>query len=161
MTDARWWKPVADQLRHTVPRERVLLAAPPERTPPEVAHPMPERRERPAIGGHRIIGEVASDDLPQPRALDRDRLMHAPPKLLLHLLELGTSPIGPGNPLEEEPSLAGPAADVCEPEEVEGFRFGQAPARSACSRMAAELDQSGLVRIELQGELFQPRLHRL
>jgi hypothetical protein len=36
-----------------------------ERSPPEIGHIMPERRERPAIGRDRIVGEVASHDLPQ------------------------------------------------------------------------------------------------
>ena len=98
MTDVGWWEPVADQPRHTVPRECILLAASPERAPPEVSHPMPERRERPDVGQHRIIGEMAGDHLLQPCSLDRDRLTHASPKLNLQFHALGTSPIGPGDP---------------------------------------------------------------
>jgi hypothetical protein len=46
---------------------------------------MPERRERPAIRGYRIIGEVACYDLPQPASLIRDSLVHSLPQL--HLCE--------------------------------------------------------------------------
>src|SRR5215471_273994 len=53
------------------------IAAPPERSPPEIGHIMPERREHPAIARDRVVGEVASYDLPQPFPLLRDRLMHS------------------------------------------------------------------------------------
>src|ERR1700738_855938 len=75
MKDARRGKPVSDQLRHAFPCEPSFLAAPPERAPPEIGHIMPERRERPAISRDRIVGEVASHDLPQPFPLLWDRLM--------------------------------------------------------------------------------------
>ena len=41
--DARLGKPDIDELRHTLPCEAVLLAAPPERSSPEVGHVVPER----------------------------------------------------------------------------------------------------------------------
>lgn len=43
MKDARRGKPAGDQLRHPVPREAVLLTAPPKRATPEVSYVMPER----------------------------------------------------------------------------------------------------------------------
>ena len=49
---------------------------------------MSERRKRPAIGRHRIVGEVAGYDLPQPSPLLRDRLVHPAPKLRLDVLQL-------------------------------------------------------------------------
>jgi hypothetical protein len=69
MKDAWLGKPVIDQLRHAIPCETALLTAPPERSPPEVGYMMSERRKRPAIGRHRIVGEVAGYDLPQPSPL--------------------------------------------------------------------------------------------
>src|SRR5215510_13202805 len=75
--DARRGKPVSDQLRQAFPCEPAFLAAPPERSPPEIGHIMPERRERPAIGRDRVVGEVASHDLPQPFPLLWNRLMHS------------------------------------------------------------------------------------
>ncbi len=41
--DARLGKPDIDELRHTLPCEAVFLAAPPERSSPEVGHVVPER----------------------------------------------------------------------------------------------------------------------
>ena len=41
--DARLGKPNVDELRHTLPCEAVFLAAPPERSSPEVGHVVPER----------------------------------------------------------------------------------------------------------------------
>ena len=63
----RGGKPVSDQLSHALPSEPepAFLAAPLERSPPEIGHIMPERRERPAIARDRVVGEVASHDLPQ------------------------------------------------------------------------------------------------
>src|SRR5271157_3782855 len=40
---ARLGKPDIDELRHTLPCEAVFLAAPPERSSPEVGHVVPER----------------------------------------------------------------------------------------------------------------------
>src|SRR6516164_11283739 len=63
MKDARSGKPVVGQFRHPIPREAVLLGAAPERSTPEVGHIMPERRERPAICGYRIVSEMACHSL--------------------------------------------------------------------------------------------------
>ena len=41
--DARLGKPDIDELRHTLPCEAVFLAAPPERSSPEIGHVVPER----------------------------------------------------------------------------------------------------------------------
>src|SRR6195256_2891860 len=81
--DARRGKPGVGQFRHPIPREAVFLAAPPKRSTPEVGHVMPERRERPAICGYRIIGEVACNDLPQTVSLSWDSLVHSLPSSAL------------------------------------------------------------------------------
>jgi hypothetical protein len=43
MKDTRRGKPAVGQFRHPIPREAVLLAAPPKRSTPEVGNVMPER----------------------------------------------------------------------------------------------------------------------
>ena len=43
MQNTRRGKPAVDQFRHPIPREAVLLAAPPKRSTPEVGNVMPER----------------------------------------------------------------------------------------------------------------------
>src|SRR5262249_60270498 len=47
-----------------------------------------------------------------------------------------------------------------EAQELEGFRFSQPALRSSGRRMAAKLDQAGLVRVEGQRRILQPFAHR-
>lgn len=58
MKDARGGQPVAGDLRHSVPRHPVALASPPETSPPQISDVV-ERPERPVVGGHRVVREVA------------------------------------------------------------------------------------------------------
>src|SRR5215469_9630516 len=106
MKDARSGKPVVGQFRHPIPREAALLATPPERSTPEVGHVMSERRERPTIGGYRIVSEMACHDLPQPVTLIWDSLVHSQPQLRLDFLELRLHAVAPGLPLKLEESPA-------------------------------------------------------
>src|SRR5271157_1683586 len=48
-----------------------------------------------------------------------------------------------------------------ETKEVEGFRFAEPALLAPGRRMAAKLDQAGLVRMKLQSELLEPRSHRI
>src|SRR5262249_53680978 len=106
MKDARRGKPVVDQLRHTLPCEPVFLAAPPERSSPEVGYTVPERRERPAIGWARNVGEVAGRYLPQPLSLFWYRMVHSTPQLCLDVLQLGPHAVASGLPLKLEGAAA-------------------------------------------------------
>ncbi len=49
---------------------------------------LPEYHERPEVGWHCVVVEIAIDDIPQPFPLNSDRLVQAPPHLLLNHLEL-------------------------------------------------------------------------
>jgi hypothetical protein len=51
MKDARFWEPVVRQLRHSCPREPILLAATPQRTPPKIGDMVPER-----VQSTRLVG---------------------------------------------------------------------------------------------------------
>ena len=53
--------------------------------PPASCDLVPERLQCMTIGRHRVVVEVAADDLPQPFALFGNRLVHAPPQRLLDL----------------------------------------------------------------------------
>ena len=66
MENDRFREKVVRQLRHPFPRDPILLAASPQRAPPEVGHMMPEHAECASIGRHCVIVEVATEDLPQP-----------------------------------------------------------------------------------------------
>jgi hypothetical protein len=63
MKDMWLGEPSVSKVRDAIPCEAVPLAASPKRAPPEVAHPVSERRERPAVGGNSKVGEVAGYDL--------------------------------------------------------------------------------------------------
>jgi hypothetical protein len=60
-----------------------FLAASPQRSLPEFGDEEAERGQRPTVGRHGVVVEVALDDLSQPFPLDRDRLMLSPTQLLL------------------------------------------------------------------------------
>ena len=53
------------------------------------------------------------------------------------------------------------AADEREAQEVEGLRFAEPALCAPDRRKAAELDQAGLLRMQRQRKLLQPRAHRV
>ena len=122
---------------------------------------MPERRERPTVCGYRIIGEVACNDLPQPVSLIWDSLVHSLPQLRLDFLELRPHAVAPGLPLKLESSPSRFAADEGEAQESEGLRSADTAFLVVGRRMAAELNQAGLVRMERQRECLEPLTHRI
>jgi hypothetical protein len=53
------------------------------------------------------------------------------------------------------------AANELEAQEGEGFRFAETAPFTICRRMAAKLEQAGLLRMQRQCELLQPVAHRI
>src|SRR5258705_3734084 len=102
MEGIRFREPIFGQLRNLLPSRAVFLTASPERSLPEFGDEEAECSQRPTVGRHGVIVEVALDDLSQPFPLDRDRLVPALPQLLLDGLQLRPHPVSPGFPLEEE-----------------------------------------------------------
>src|SRR3979411_171154 len=82
MKDTGFGEPVVGQPRDTFPGCAVFLAASPQRSLPEFGDEEAERGQRPTVGRHGMIVEVALDDLSQPFPLDRDRLVPALPQPL-------------------------------------------------------------------------------
>jgi len=83
----------------------------------------------------------------------------APHQLDLQLFELGAHPVGPCVPPQLELATAAAAADVPQPQEVEGLRLAE-PAPSPVLRCkAAELDQARLLRMQCQRKLRQSSSH--
>ena len=109
---------------------------------------VPERGQRPRIGGHGVVVEVALDDIPQPLSLSGYRLVHAPPHLRFDHLELRSHAVRPGLPFDLEFTRSGRAADEREAQEVEGLRFAEPAPLAVFRREASKLDQPGLLRIE-------------
>jgi hypothetical protein len=145
--DAGFWEEVVGQLLDPFPGEAILLAAPPKRAPPEAGNMEPEGRKCREVCRHCVVSKEAGDDLPQPRSLHWDGLMHSLPQFAFYLLELGRHAIASGLPLEEEVPSARFTAEEREAQEVEGFRFAEPALLSSGRRMAAELDQASLFRM--------------
>src|SRR5229473_913153 len=144
---------------HSLPREAVLLATPPQRAQPDALHMIVECSQCRAVGRHGMIGEEASDHLLEPSPLLRDRLMHPPSQFLLDLPERCPHAIAPCCPFDKELSTAVAFTDEGKAEKVEGLRFSEPAMSASFRRKAAELDQAGLVRIERQRELLEPLAH--
>src|SRR5215831_15077270 len=73
--DDRFWEPGVHQLGHPCPGDPILVAATPQRAPPEVSDMVPEHVQCARVGRHCVIVEVAADDPPQPLPLFGDRLV--------------------------------------------------------------------------------------
>src|SRR5271165_958999 len=159
--EARFGEPMIGELPDPLPGHAVLLAAPPERAPPEVHDVVSERCDGSHVGRDGVVVEEAGDHLLEPCALLADRPVHPPPQLRLHFLELRPHAVAPALPLDLELAGAGLAADVGESEEGEGLRFALSALFTVRRRKAAELDQAGLVRMERQRERLEPRSHRI
>src|SRR5258708_12736192 len=145
--------------RHPIPREAVFLAAPPKRSTPEVGHVMPERRERPAIFGYRIIGEVACNDLPQPVSLSWDSLVHSLPQLSLDFLQLCPHAVAPGLPVKLKGAPSRFSSDEGEAQASEGFRSADTALLATAIRVTSDSNQARLVRVERQRECLEPLVH--
>src|SRR6266487_7055805 len=125
MEDKRFREPLVDQLLYSFPREAVPLAAPPEHAKPEMGDVVTEPCKCATIRRHRMIVEVACNDLLQPLSLFGNWLMHPLSQFLLNLLKLSLHAVPPGLPLDQEVTAPGFAADEGKPQEVEGLRFAK------------------------------------
>jgi hypothetical protein len=88
-------------------------------------------------------------------------MVHLASQLRLDVLELGSHAVAPGLPLKLEAPLAGSTADVDKAQEHKGLRLAKAARSAIGRRMASELNQAGLVRMERQRELLKSRSHRI
>jgi hypothetical protein len=98
---SRFREPVGSEAVRPFPHEAVFLAAAPKRAIPEPYHVAMERCDCRAVRGNRVIGEVSSDDLPQPTSLFGYRLMQALAQLLLDLGELRPHAVAPALAVDE------------------------------------------------------------
>ena len=80
--------------------------------------------------------------------------MHTPPQLDLDPLQRRLHALANRLPKHHEPTLPRLPADMLEAEEIEGLRLAQTSALSVRRRMASELDQPRLFRVQLQLELL-------
>jgi len=154
--DARPGKPVVSEHVNPGPGSVSLLATSAKLTSPSVYHPVPELHQGMAVGRDGVIPEVSADDLFEPSPLLADRLVHLLTQFLLDLLELCPHAVAPSLPVNQEASTASFAANKGKAQEIEGLRLPEPAPLAVCCRMASELDQPGLLRVERQRELPHP-----
>ncbi len=82
------------------------------------------------------------------------RVSDHPPYRLLDLPDLLPQPIPNGVPQDQESSAFPRSTDVGEAEEVEGLRFAKPLCLAIALREPPELDDPGLLRMQLQPELL-------
>ena len=156
VADAGRRQPAVDEPPHALPGQPGLLAASPERAVPEPTDPVAEEGYRRGVHGHAVVAHVPANDRAEPSPHLGDGVVQAPPKLGLHLLQLGLQPLAHRLPQHREPSVAPLlSADVREAEEVEGLGLALTSAPPVRRRERAELDEARLVRVQLQGELAE------
>ena len=102
MKDTGLRKKVISQLFDPAPGHPILLAPTSERAAPKIGDAMPECMQCTTIGRHRVVHEVAVDDVGKPFPLFGDRLVSAPHHLLLDLPELVAHAVTSGFSLQGE-----------------------------------------------------------
>src|SRR6476620_3996856 len=109
MKDVRFREPLVDQLLYPFPRDAISMAAPPEHAKPEMGDVVMEPCKCATIRRHRMVVEVACNDLLQPLSLFGNWLMHPLSQFLLNPLKLSLHAVPPGLPLDQDvtaPALA-------------------------------------------------------
>ena len=154
MADMGRRKPSADESLHTLPLDASLLAPSFERVMPEVADREAEVSQCVPVARHSEVSDMPTHNGLQPLDDFRNRVMHKPPQLDLDPLQRRLHAPANRLPKHHEPTRPRLAADVLEAEEIEGLRLTQTSAFSVGRRMASELDQSRLFRVQFQLELF-------
>ena len=135
------------------------LAATDENIPPESVDALSEGAQLTDIPGNSMVLVVASDHPPKPCTNLTDTIMLPAEKLNLDGLQLRNHSLFRRNPPDGEGiGLVASPTVVGEAQEREGLRFPFTPLFPLVGCIAPELDQPGLVRVEVQAELPQPFL---
>src|SRR5439155_25463991 len=123
---------------------------------PQPTNSLTEDAQRPAVQWHAVVTNVPHHDRAQVGALLRDGVMHAPPELVLHFLELGEHAPSHRLSKHDEPSVAGFPAAVRLPEEVEGSGLRTPTVAPLPLGEAPEGQQAGFVGVQFQAEPGKP-----
>src|SRR5947209_6585138 len=141
MADARSWQPSVGYRDHPSPVDLTVLAAATEHPFPAADDLVSEPHECTIVRRHRVVVEIAVDDISQPFPLVGDQPVHAPRKLRLDRLQLRFHAVPAGPSFDQEFPVPAFAADECEAQEVEGLRLPEAAPLTVLRREATELDQ--------------------
>jgi hypothetical protein len=154
MADMGRRKPAADEPLHSLPLDASILTSPFKSAVPEVTDREAKVGQSVPIPRNSEVSEMPAHNGLQPLADFRNRIMHTPPQLGLDAQQRGLHALANRVPKHHEPSLLRLPADVLEAEEIEGLRLAQTSAFQVRRRMASELDQPRLFRVQLQLELL-------
>jgi hypothetical protein len=152
MADMGRRQPAADEPLHSFPQNATVLAPASQDVVPEVAHSETRASQSVPVARHSEVSDMPAHHGLQPLADFRNRVMHAPPQLDLHLLQFGLHSFANRLPKHQKPSLLRLPANMLEAEKIEGLRLAQTSPLSVRRRMASELDQPRLFRVQFQLE---------
>ena len=158
MADMGRRKPAADEPLHTLPLDAAILTPPFKSTMPEMAYRKAEVGQSVPVARHSEVSDMPAHNGLQPLADFRNRIMHTPPQLDLNAQQGRLHALANRLPKHQKPPLLRFPADMLEAKEVKGLRFAQTGALPVLCRMASELDQPRLLRVQLQLELLHSLL---
>jgi len=153
MANARRGKPSRDETRHAAPGQMVTLTATAQHRPPQVAHCRAKGTQRRTIHRHPIVAEVTQQDRAQGCSLFPNGRVLASLQFFFQSSQFGLPPLPHRLSQHREVTLLGFPATMREAQKVERLRFAVAAVSSVPLRIAAKLDDSRLVGMQLQSEL--------
>src|SRR5208282_2155930 len=154
MADTGRRQPAADEPLHSLPQYATFLAPSSQDVVPEVAHGETKMSQSISVARYSEVTEMPTHHGLQPLADFRNRVMHASPQFGFHRQQLGLHAFANRLPKHQKPSLFRLPANVLEGEKIEGLRLAQTDALSVLRRMASELEESRLYRLQSQRELL-------
>ena len=89
-------QPLVSKANNVLPRDLAPLTATSKNAQPAVTDLFPKAPETGDVPGYSMIVVVALNHAPQPFPDCRQRLMHTPPKFVLHLLQFGEESLSDG-----------------------------------------------------------------
>src|SRR5215207_4200305 len=149
-------QPSSREAVHALPTDPRALAAALKRLMPVPGHLGTKGSDRRPVAGHGVVGAVSPHHACQPPSLLGDGLIPASLELVLDLSQLVPHPPGDRDPPHPEPPVPPLPADMRETKEIKRRRLPKAPRPSTFGGVAAELDEPGLVGMQLQPELREP-----
>ena len=157
MTDVRGRQPPGKQGLHTTPGQVIALTATTQHPPPQATDRETEGTDRGTVHRHAVVTDVTENNRTQIGAHGLDGFVQAMPELGFDLSQLPLPPRTHRLAQHREPALTCLPATMREAKEVEGLRCSSATAiLSVFPRMAAELDQSRLLGVQLQAKAREP-----
>src|SRR5271155_5800751 len=114
MADMGRRQPAADEPLHSFPMKATFLAPSSEDVVPEIAHSETKVSQSVPVTRHSEVSDMPAHLGLQPLADFRNRVMHAPPQLDLHLLQFGLHSFANRLPKHQKPSLLRLPANMLE-----------------------------------------------